>query len=470
MKLIVLHLLAVMLLCGCTIYEEQLLDPDDAANQMEARTLDSAELQSFLVENSGQSRPVWPLPQWNLEDLTLAAFFFHPDLDVARAQWAVASADKAIAAERPNPVIGIAPSYNTVTDIPTPWIITSTIDQPLNTGGKRQYRVAQATFLAESSRFNIAAVAWQVRSRLRRSLVELYSAKETEILLRQQQLLEAENVELLESRHRLGAISSFELTQAHLLANSSQLALLEAERKKDEARVRLAEAIGVPVHAAASVTFSFEGLRDLPDTIPDGELRARALTNRADILGALSEYAASQAGLQLQIARQFPDISIGPGFEYDQGDNKWTLGFSLTLPVFNQNQGAIAEALARRDEAAARFRALQARVLTEIDIALSGYRASLKAKEQTESMLADINMQQTRAQAMFTTGEISRSDLVGLNLQLSAAALARFGAVIQAQQAAGSLEDALQVPFDLPSSAWETAPISAGPDDDRKQR
>jgi outer membrane protein TolC len=469
MKSNVPGLLAILLVSACTTYEDLPLDPADALTSLEARNLADQGLRRFLGEYSLRQRSEWPLPQWDLEDLTLAAFFFHPDLEVARATWAVASAGSVTAAERSNPVVGIAPSYNTDTDIPTPWIITSTIDQPLNTGGKRQYRIAQAAYIAETSRFNIASVAWQVRSRLRRSLLELYSAEETSALLTQQRVFELQNIALLESQYRLGAISSFELTRAHLLANSSQLALLESERKTDEARVMLADAIGIPVHAMEGVSFSFKDLRELPDAIPDDESRVRALTNRADILGALSEYAAAQAGLQLQIARQFPDINIGPGFEFDQGDNKWALGFSMTLPVLNQNQGAIAEAFAARDEAAARFIALQARVLTEIDLALSNYRAALKAKELTESMLAEISIQRTRAQATFAAGDISKSDLIGLNLQLSAATLSRFGAIIQAQQAAGSLEDALQVPFDLSPSTWETKPISEDPDDDGNQ-
>jgi broad specificity phosphatase PhoE len=30
-----------------------------------------------------------------------------------------------------------------------------------------------------------------------------------------------------------------------------------------------------------------------------------------------------------EIAKQYPDIHLGPGYQYDQGVNKWTLGFSV---------------------------------------------------------------------------------------------------------------------------------------------
>ena len=80
-------------------------------------------------------------------------------------------------------------------------------------------------------------------------------------------------------------------------------------------------------------------------------------------MGALADFAASQATLRLEIAKQYPDVRLSPGYQYDQGDNKWSLGLSVDLPVLNRNQGPIAEAKARRSEAAARFNAVQAKAL-----------------------------------------------------------------------------------------------------------
>src|SRR5204863_91869 len=70
------------------------------------------------------------------------------------------------------------------------------------------------------------------------------------------------------------------------------------------------------------------------------------------------------------------DVRLNPGYQFDQGDNKWTLGIMFELPVLNQNQGPIAEAGARREEAAARLTALQTKVIGEIDQAVAGYRSA----------------------------------------------------------------------------------------------
>jgi outer membrane protein, heavy metal efflux system len=80
-----------------------------------------------------------------------------------------------------------------------------------------------------------------------------------------------------------------------------------------------------------------------------------AVLNRLDVRRALAQYAAAEADLQLEIAKQYPDIQIGPGYTYEEGHSYFTLGLSATLPVFNRNQGPIAEAEARRREAGRRL-------------------------------------------------------------------------------------------------------------------
>lgn len=455
--------LIAIALCGCVHYQPHPLDPANQAGEFESRQLGDVGLRAVLEKHSSQLLTNWPPAHWNLEQLTLAAFYYHPSLDVARARWTVATAGKKTAAERPNPTLTVAPAYNTTTTIPSPWIVTPSLDIPIETAGKRGYRIAQAQQLSEVARLNIASVAWQVRSALRRSLVNLDAARAMAALLREQQRIQTENLRLLELQHQAGAISAFELTQARVAADSTRLALHDAERQSAEARVQLAQAIGIPSAALEGVEFSFDSLHAMPAEVAPAAARRQALLNRADILGALAEYAASQSALQLEIAKQYPDIHLSPGYEYDQGDNKWSLGLSVTLPVLNRNQGAIAEAQARRTEAAARFNALQAAVLGAIDLAVAGYGAALQKQADAEAMLGNLQRQEQSARALLGAGEISKRELTGLQLQFSAAALARLDALTQARQATGQLEDALQSPLGLPDSVWQGAPRAPEP-------
>ncbi len=447
-----------LLLVGCVRFKPQPLSSAQVSENFEARSLDNPELKEFLERNLKHESLPWPLPSWGLTNLVLAAFFYHPDLDVARAKWAVAQAGKKIAGERPNPTLSVTPAYDTTTTIPSPWLVTASLDIPIETAGKRGYRLAQANQLSESARLNIASTAWAVRSRVRQRLLELYSAREMESLLKEQQSLQAENVRLLENQYQAGAISSFELTQARIAADSTRLSLRDAERQTAESRAQLATAIGVASGALEGAPLSFADVDKLPGDVPTGEARRQALLNRADILSALSEYAASQSALQLEIAKQYPDVHPSPGYEFDQGDNKWSIGLTVTLPVLNQNKGAIAEAIAKRAGAAAAFNALQASVAGEIERAMAGYRAALQKGTDIEALRANLLKQEKTAQAMLEAGESSRVDLIGVRLQLSASAIARLDSLTKSQQALGQLEDALQSPLGLSPSVWQTSP------------
>jgi outer membrane protein TolC len=443
--------LAAIWVTGCVSYQPRELSAAKTAAGFDSRTLADPGLRAFLETNHVTS--TWPREAWDLETLTLAAFYFHPDLDVARARWAVATAGRQTAGERPNPTLSVTPGYNTTTTIPSPWFVTPTLDIPIETAGKRGYRIAHASQLSEAARLNIASVAWQVRSRLRRSWVELYLARETLALERQKQATQEQVGRLLEAQLAAGAVSPFEVTQARVAVDQTRLALHDAEGRHQEAHAQLASAIGIPASALEELTLAFASLEQLPAGPPSSEARRQALLNRTDILGALAEYAASESALQLEIAKQYPDVHLSPGYEYDQGDNKWSLGLSVTLPILNQNQGAIAEAEARRAEAAAQFNALQARVLGEVDRATAAYQAAVAKAATAETLLASVQKQAQAARNRLDAGEISRLELSTVQMQLAETTLARLGARGQAQQAFGDLEEGLQSPTELLPSA-----------------
>ena len=353
---------------------------------------------------------------------------------------------------------------------PPPWILGLSFDIPVETAGKRGHRIAQARHLSEAARLNLAATAWQVRSRVRRSLLELYAARETESAQKQQADAQAKIVGLLEKQVEAGAASPIELTQARINLNTTRLALQDAQRQSAEARVQLADALGLPASALNDVKLSFAGLNEFPKDLMTSEVRRQAALNRTDILGALAEYAASQAALQLEIAKQYPDLHLGPGYQLDQTDNKWSLGVTLTLPVLNQNQGAIAEAKARREEAAARFVSVQAKALGEIDRAVAGYQAAREQAATAEALLADLKKRRDTAQAMLDAGEVDNLAVAAAQAELSAGTLARLNSLVKAQQALAALEDAVQSPLSAAGAqAWENNPrLSKDPTPKRK--
>ena len=157
-----------LLAAGCATYHPQPISPEQTAAAFDARSLTNENLRTFLETN--QISGEWPRRSWDLNALTLVAFYYQPTLAEARAQWASARAAKITAGERPNPTVGFTPTYDTTT--PPPWIYGVTWDIPIETAGKRGKRIAEAEHLSEAARWNFVSAAWQTRSRVRTALLE----------------------------------------------------------------------------------------------------------------------------------------------------------------------------------------------------------------------------------------------------------------------------------------------------------
>jgi outer membrane protein TolC len=438
--------LASVLLAGCARFEPRPLAPGQTAADLEQRSLANPALRTLLEENLKRGLPNWPPAEWNEQMLTLVAFYFHPSLDVARAQWGVARAGLTTAAGRPNPVLSAVPGLSQNPIGTSPWEPLVSLEVPLETAGKRGYRIAQAGQLSEAARLNLADAAWQVLSHLRLSLLDYAAARQRAGLWQQQLELQEQIVTLLEQRLRLGAVARTDLTLSRLALTRAEADYADATRQTAEARVRIAEALGLPLQGVEGAEFRFP-LALAPDAAGDltsAQARRQALLGRADILSALAEYAASQSALQLEIARQYPDVHLHPGYMFDEGEHKWTLGLSMELPVLNRNQGPIAEAKARREEAAARFVALQARVIAQIDGALAARAAALDQLRRQGQLTQLAREQSAAAEALFKAGAADKLELASAQLEAGASNLVFLEAQVKARQAVAQLEDAIQ--------------------------
>src|SRR5581483_138101 len=105
--------------------------------------------------------------------LTLVGLFYSPVVRVAEAKLRVARAAIITAGQRPNPNLGLGPAY-TATGAPAvvPWAIgAASLNFPVETAGKRGYRIVQAQRLADAAELAVGEAAWRVRSGVRAALL-----------------------------------------------------------------------------------------------------------------------------------------------------------------------------------------------------------------------------------------------------------------------------------------------------------
>jgi outer membrane protein TolC len=441
------------MLAGCVRFKPEPISPEKTAASFDARSLTNQNLQAFLETNHVVTE--WPCSSWGLNALTFVAFYYQPSLAEARAQYASVRAAEITAGERPNPSVGLTPTYDTTTT--PPWILGATWDIPIETAGKRGKRIAQATFSSEAAKWNFISTEWQTRSHVRTALLNLYNARQIESLLTRQSLAQSNVVRLLQGQLEAGAVSSFEVSQARVAFETVELSRQDALGQLHQGLVQLAGVLGLPAHSLDGIEFDFADLDKLPMALTAPEIRRDAVLNRADIRAALADYAASQSALQLEIAKQYPDIHLNPGYELDQTDNKWSLGVTVDLPVLNQNQGGIAEAKAKRAEAAAHFLTVQATAISEIDTALAGYDAALQKSATAKRLLDSLQKQLDSVRSQAQVGEADALALANAEATYYTGIQNQLDALAKAQQALGELEDAVQSPLTLSVDTIRTA-------------
>lgn len=442
-------LLLTALLTGCAphTYHAAPISPAATAAALYSRSLDDLELEQWMKQHGGFQAPSWPLQAWDLQSLVLAAYYFNPDLDIVRANAAASDAAIMTAAMKPNPSVSVGPGYQGPSGSQP--IAAFDFSLPIETAGKRGYRIANATHLSAASRIQLSQTAWIVRSRVRVALADdLFALGAAELLHREVELRK-EYVRLTDARYRAGEVPLPHLTTARIDLTSIRQTLSAAEGQVHTTHAALAAAIGIPDSALMGKTLVWSDADNppAPSSLPPLSAKKLALENRLDVLGALEKYEAAQSGLQLEIAKQYPDVNVGPGYSYEEGTNFLSLVVSSVLPLRNHNEGPIAEAEAQRKVAGAQLLATQSTVLADVDRTQAQYAAAYATLEVSKTAVGELKQQEQSSLSLVNAGETDQLTMVAAQLQTSVSERARLDAVLQTQLALGLMEDALQRPL-----------------------
>ncbi len=456
--------------CGFQQYVAKPIDTATFVQKIESKNPDGEAFHQFLISTDYylDRTPIepWPIQQWDVTELSLCAFFFHPSLDVARAQWRLAETKQLTAAENPIPSANsnFARSNNANDDI-SPYALSFSIGVPIETANKRDFRIENAHHLSQAAKLEIAQLAWQLRSQVAQSLYEYqFNQQQIKLLLTEQAKWQA-IVALYQKRINLGEASNIELSTAKLHLQTTTNDLNTKQKNKLVLLSKLANSIGLPLSKVEIMPLkawsikegvNTEGLdkegankvagNTSPIIIPT-DSQASALLNRLDIRIALERYAAAEAKLKLEIAKQYPDITISPGYAYEFGNHVWSLGLSGLLTLLNKNKVAIAEATQLREVEAAQFEALQNSVISEVNIASAKLTEAHHALENQKILYKQQQQNLQRMERRLSAGEIDRLELSYAQLEQIAAEKNVLLANFQLQSAINAIENALQQPF-----------------------
>lgn len=434
------------LISGCAFiqYQPKPISTQGVVSSYQSRNLDNSQLKNYIRNylDTLQADSVW-----DIKSLTLAAFYYHPDLDVARNNLEIQEGKLLTAKQRPNPRAGINIGYNSGQIPVSPWLFTPSLDFIIETAGKRKLRIKQADYLIEHARLNIGVTAWQVRSRLRLQLINYLLEKEQFQLLKDEVALRSEYVDSLRTLFEFGEILVTEIELARINLNDAHQRMIISEGLVEETKVLLANSLGVPVTALSGKVFNYPRLTNPPALPQIDTIKNEALFNNLNIQQALMNYNVAEAILQLEIAKQYPDVQVGPSLRFFQGQERWQINPGIELPLFNHNQGPIAEAYANREMVASTFLQLQANVLTQLDQVQAVYLSNIKEYGTAQTLLQINEAREKETFDAFNTGDLTYIDVLSVRLEVQLARQSLLQALRKLQITIGSMEDIIQKPL-----------------------
>jgi outer membrane protein TolC len=190
------------------------------------------------------------------------------------------------------------------------------------------------------------------------------------------------------------------------------------------------------------------------DSVGVDSLVVRALGRRAEVVTALADYAVSEADVRLEVARLHPDLEIGPGFIWDQGVNRWTLALALPALLGLRPRGALHEAEAARNVAAARVAEAQDSIVRQVETAVQGCRGVGLGVIAADSQVVAARALVERDRARYERGETARLEPARSELLLARAERGRRAAQRRLALAGITLEAATGQWPDAPDRPW----------------
>jgi outer membrane protein TolC len=423
---------ALLTLSGCVVYQPKPVDMAQLQRSYQDRTLAAPCIAAIHASGA-----------WRAEDIIAASHCQNPELARARAVIELAQRSGELAKRYPGLALVLSAEYAKNAPESSPWTRGLSVDLPLDVGARKSLRTQAAALGTRMAEIELANVEAALHLAWFDAFDQLLFAEQEQRLLIQLQALWQQWQALVAQRRQEGTATSAEslLPQQQLLAVQTRLLQLSAAKR--QAQATLAGALGVPLAQTQSMTLldSEPDLRHF-ERDPDAA-REQALLQRPELLSALGSYQMAELALQLEIAKQYPEMHLSPGYIWERGLVKLPLGLALTLPALDRNQAGIAQAVAARELAARELEWVQAKLITQFDLALSNLSSANQAQALSTTQLRLAQSQLSAAQAVFADGASDHLTLLSAQLQSVDAALAELAVRRELRRAQRALALAL---------------------------
>ncbi len=279
-----------------------------------------------------------------LQEANALSLFYAPALVAARTRHRVAAAQLLSAGLLPNPELFIAPRLST-SDSQLVMPAALLFEIPL--GGELSAEEDAARAKLDSAQWRVMQAELEMLESVRLMFLRIAALREQRA---RQESLRVEAQRIVAWVEQLSAAGEVDLLTLQLARLEREDVIASIQRQDIELARATTELVGmIGLHPRARVEpvapASLLSAVELP--APDDSAVLRHPRLRAQE----SAYLEAEGLLRLEVARQYPSLRIGPDLEYDRGDLLLGVGLALPIPLFDQNQGQIAEAIEMRQAA-----------------------------------------------------------------------------------------------------------------------
>ncbi|MSQ77334.1 MAG: TolC family protein [Nitrospiraceae bacterium] len=289
------------------------------------------------------------------------------------------------------------------------------IQQLFEMAGKRGYRMESASFGARSAEANFEDAIRQLSFTVKDAYYRVQLAQRRLALAEENRDRFSRILEVNTIRFKKGYIAEVDLIRIRLQVVDFQSQIIQAIQDGNQARADLRVLLGLSPSVDVMLTTQLDYHLVEPDIVA---LRRLALETRPDIRMKRLMQSQRMADLRLAKAYRIPDITAGAGYAVQgpQGpDNQQQVALSLgiPLPLFNRNQGGIAQAEVSTQVADADLQKAIVQVENDVEIA---YRNMLESRRLVETyrggVLEDARLTLTIVEKAYERGGATILDLL----------------------------------------------------------
>ncbi len=254
---------------------------------------------------------------------------------------------------------------------------------------------------------------------------------------------------LAESRFQAGDISELETVTARIAALNAEQDFRRAQADAAVAQVHLRTLLGLG-RDQVNLTLTGHTLKSDPDERDVNELVTDALANRPDLRAA--ELGLEAAGDRAKVSRrEIYTLTVLLDGNGTGSDANFGPGVDFAIPIFNQNQGGIAIADARLDQAARRYVTVRDQIVFEVQQAHVRWQQSAEAvKTWNDHLKPGLEGAVHVAKTGVSSGDLPPLQSLEAERTLVNALLNQQLAIADWQRATAELERAIGHRLDLP--------------------